>query len=106
MSGQDAGESVEGARGEHVRALEEPARVFRDLLQARFERVVVGLGHVEAEDGRARGAKGSPRLVIVRRQRDAAQSEAAEAVAEDDDALRAGQALEGAADERQGLLHR
>ena len=98
VSGQNASESVKGARQEQVRTLEEPARVFGDLLQARFERVVVGLGYIETEDGRARGAKGASRLVVVRRQRDAARSEAAEAMAEDDDALRAGQALEGAAD--------
>jgi len=41
VSGQDAGQTVEGAPGEQVRALEEAAGVFGDLLQAGFQPVLL-----------------------------------------------------------------
>jgi len=103
-AGEGRGHARERRAGVLVHLEVLAAGVLGDLLEADLERVPVGLGDVEAEDGRARLFEGGAGLPVFVVENDGPAPELAEAVAEEKDRLRPGKGLQGPAERQQGLL--
>ena len=106
MAGERGGHPGEGGAGVLVHLEVLAAGVLRDLLEADLEGVPGRLGDVQAEDGGASVVESRAGRVVVGVELHRAALQPAEAVAEEEDRLRAGDGKKRAAEGEKGLLRR